>query len=192
MKKFALAAAMALALGGTANAGLVDYAKMFGGATLEPSLSAPEGSGLDMDTGYNLGAALGWNVSPNVSLEAELFYTSSGFSNFDARLETMSVMGNAYYNFDCGWKAMPFIGVGVGGVQVNHNDKFASTSGSDFVFGYQAMAGFTYNLTPSMDLLVEYRYQGSGDAHIVDSVHPLGGDQEYKSHNLSIGIRFDL
>lgn len=201
MKKVALAAAMALALGGTAKADIFDYAELFGGATIEPSLSQGSTT-IDMSTGVNVGAALGWNFGPNISVEAEGLYTSSDFDSptVKAELETFSFMANAYWAFDIGSRWKPYVGAGVGGVAVTVTDGSVvgvTTFGGDskVVFGYQAMAGVTIPVAANIDFLAEYRYQGAQDASITllsPTLGPNTFDQEYKSSNLSAGFRFHL
>ena len=199
MKRIALAGAIALALGGTASADVFDYAKLFGGVTMEPPLDSPAPN--DMQTGLNAGGALGWNFSPEVSAEVEGFFTQSQYDGTDAALETFSFMANAYWSFDCGGKWRPYIGAGIGGVQVTATDNHVIPGttiigDSDIVFGYQAMAGVTIPVADSIDFLAQYRYQAADDADLTLTFSPAGGtvsySQEYRSHNLSAGFRFNL
>ncbi len=194
MKKYVLVAAFGLALSGTANAaGMIDYAELVGGATMSPALDAPGGTGFNMDTGYNVGGTLGWWVGPSFSIEADFFYTNSNFSGFDVSLQTFSTMANALYHLDVGPDYRPFFGVGIGGVQVTHDDEFAATSDAAWVFGWQGIAGIAVSVDSKIDFIAEYRYQDAADATIVNPVHPApGGVQEYQSHNISVGLRFNL
>ncbi len=180
MKKIMLAAAMALALGGTAQAKLVDYAQVFGGATIEPNLDFG-GFSYKMTPGYNVGASLGWWVSSDISIEAEGMYTSTQYDCCSTSLETFSVMANGVYHFDVGSAWKPYIGVGIGTIQSNYNGVLNA-----WVFGYQGFAGFAIPINPTLDFFAEYKYQGSSDAS------DLGTTWGYSSHNLDIGLRFDL
>jgi opacity protein-like surface antigen len=206
MKKFALATAIALALGGTAHAALFDYGQLLGGATFEPKLHNGffGNKNMDMHTGYNFGAALGWNLSPELSAEIEGLYTNSPYDDqisggFSASLETFSVMANAFWNFDIGSKWKPFIGAGIGGIQVTVSDgSFFGTpfgGSSDFVFGYQGMAGFTYPVSGDIDFVVEGRYQAAAsDASVSVNFGPpkVSFKQEYDGASVSAGLRFHL
>ena len=187
MKKFALALVVFAGLGSTAHAGMVDYAALYGGATFEPTLRYGNGH-FDMDTGYNVGGVLGWNLSPNLSVGLDLMYTNSGYSCCQSSLESFSAMATGYYSFDIGSKVRPFIGLGVGGVQVTYDgaSQFPGFSGSDFVFGYQGVAGVTVPLDTKIGLVLAYKYQGAADSSIENR------KVEYKSNNASIGLVFGL
>jgi len=110
-------------------------------------------------------------------------------------------MANAYWSFDCGGKWRPFIGAGIGGVQVTATDNHVIPGttiigDSDIVFGYQAMAGVAIPVADSIDFLAQYRYQAADDADLTLTFSPPGTkvsySQEYQSHNLSVGFRFNL
>ena len=98
-------------------------------------------------------------------------------------------MATGYYSFDVGRKWRPFVGVGVGEVQVTIDNSVASGSlrGSQFVFGYEGMAGVTVPIGSKVGVLLAYKYQGANDASIASN-SPI----EYKSNNLSVGLVFDL
>jgi opacity protein-like surface antigen len=189
MKKIALAVmAMALALGGVAKADLFDYAKMYGGVTIEPQLNwqaLPFPSGdYDMDTGLNVGAALGWDVAPQFSIETDLMYTHAYYSCCNNNLETFSIMLNGIYHIDIGSKWTPYIGAGAGIIDSTYS---TDTGGArDWVFGAQGLAGISIPLQQGLDLSLEYKYQWSDDAS--DSGLVWG----YKSHNVDLGLTFHL
>jgi len=188
MKKIGLALfatmAMAFGFGGSAKADLFDYAKLYGGATIEPQLEwcFLGCSDFDMDTGFNVGGSLGWNVAPEFSIEADFMYTHSNYSCCTTRLETFSTMVNGLWHFDIDSKWKPYIGAGIGGVQSIY--EFGTGNLSDFVFGAQGMAGVDIAIAETVDLQLEYRYQWADDAN--DS----GVSWEYKSHNIDLGLVF--
>src|SRR6185312_13695728 len=88
MKKFVLSSAAALLLAtGAAHADSTHtdnwYASILGGASFDPALMAG-GSLHDMDTGYNIGARVGYGLDnllpmPGFSVEADTFYNMSGY-----------------------------------------------------------------------------------------------------------------
>jgi opacity protein-like surface antigen len=201
MKRLAFAAAMAVFAVAPAKADVVDYAELFGGLTFDPSQDV-NGISYDLDTGFNVGGALGWNLSPQFALEADFFFTTADYdlaAPADGTLESFSFMANAVYNIDMGSRFRPYIGAGVGGVQLRFTDGVTSggdpyTGDSDIVFGYQGFAGFAINVDNNIDFIAEYRYQGAGDANgsftSLGVAYPL--EFEYSSHNLSAGLRFNL
>jgi opacity protein-like surface antigen len=190
MKKIALALfasmAMAFGFGGAAKADLFDYAKLYGGATIAPELEwcGPVCSDYDMDTGFNVGGALGWDVAPEFSVEVDFMYTQSAYSCCDTRLETFSAMVNGIWHFDIDSKWKPYVGAGLGGVQSIY--EFGSGNSDDFVFGAQGLVGVAIPIAERVDLMFEYKYQWADDAN------DDGLTWEYKSHNLNGGLVFHL
>lgn len=185
MRKIMLAASVAvMAAAGSAHAAMFDYAALYGGVTLDPPLNVAGGE-FDVDTGFNFGGGLGWNFDENLSGGVDIMYTQSNYSTFPGKIESMSVMGAIYYSFDIGSKWRPYIGAGVGGVQVTF-DLVPPISGQDFVFGWEGMAGVTIPVANKLDLALGYKYQGANDSTI------SGANIEYKSHNISAGLVFSL
>lgn len=85
------------------------------------------------------GAAVGYEYSPGISIEAELAYRAQG--------QIFSGMGNVYYDLPFEYAAVtPYIGAGVG-VSNARQSKFA----------WQSMGGFCYPLSEKVDLNMEYR-----------------------------------
>jgi len=204
MKKIALAAAMALALGGTAKADLFDYFEIQGGLTMAPEL-ATSGVDGDIETGFNVGGALGWQLAPELALEADFFYAQSHMDGpliTASHLESFSFMANAIWSFDCGGKWRPYIGAGLGGAQITISDGTFNFIGStDFtgdstiVFAWQGMGGVSIPVADAIELFLEYRYQGASDADLTIT-NTVGTQitvtQEYQAHNLSLGLHFGL
>jgi opacity protein-like surface antigen len=191
MKKIALAAAMSIALAGVAKADWVDYVAVGGGYTQAPDLGYDNNS-LKMDYGFHGGIMAGWNQSEDISLAADVMFTQSEYDGFSDDLQSISFMLDAIYTCDTGEFWHPFIGAGAGGVYLRfHNVDLDSVllggadTGTDVVFGYQGMAGVSFDVDEKHAIYVGYRYQTSSDASI------KGHDVEYTTHNISVGVLFD-
>jgi len=185
MKKLAYAAVAALLIAAPVRADVVDYAELFGGASMSPDLGWGSGS-YEMDTGFNLGASLGWNVAPNISVEAEFYYDQSDYSCCAPNnLESFSMMANGFYNFPTTMSVRPYVGAGIGYMQLTY-DSPPDYQLSDWVFAYQGIAGLDIPADGNLDFILEYRYRGSNDAE------DGGLTFEYESHALSAGIRINL
>lgn len=198
MKKFVLAAAFAAAGAVPAQADILDYAELFGGATFHSDLELA-GVDRDLDTGFNVGGSFGWWVGPQFSVEMDFFYTDADYDlgTDDSSLESFSFMGNAIYHFsDIGSGFRPYVGAGLGGVQVHVSDGVLGglpfTGDSEIVFGWQVLGGFAINIDNNIDFIAEYRYQDASDADLV--LHfagvPSPAETEYASHSVSAGFRF--
>lgn len=186
MKRVILAASMAvMGTVGAAHAALVDFAALYGGVSIAPPLQYGCCE-YDMDSGLNVGGVLGWTLDKNLAVGVDLMYTEQGYSGYSSKLESMSVMADLFYSFDIDSKWRPFVGAGIGGVQVTYDNSGSPFAGSDFVFGWEATAGVTIPIADKTDISLAYKYQGSSDAEIE------GRSVEYKSNTISAGLVFNL
>lgn len=156
------------------------YLKGFGGWTIpqnndftldtKPATTGTS-TGFDYDTGYILGAAAGYQISPNVGLELEYAYRSADadLKRVDGKGTTQSnaFMANAIYTFDGlgpNGAFRPYLGAGIGAANLNY-DGSSGTPNFDgsYNFAYQAITGVAYQLTPKWSLNGEVRYFGIVD-----------------------------
>jgi len=187
----ALAAAAGVAL--LASAGAVSaqdyggggfYLKGFGGFTFPSSEDSNlRASGntvgrvdLDYDTGYTLGVAGGYMVTPNVAVEVEYAYRRADFDGtvraFGTRdrgsdhTTSNSFMVNALYVFDgmgATGQVKPYLGAGLGGAELD----VAGTS-TDTLWAYQLIGGVGYEVAPNVTLMAEGRWYGTDDGAVSD------------------------
>ena len=193
MKKFVLSSAAALLLAtGAAHADSTHsdnwYASILGGASFDPALMAG-GSLHDMDTGYNIGARVGYGLDnfmpmPGWSLEADTFWNSSGYKPGGSHLASTSIMGDLVYHLNTGWPVSIYGGAGIGAV----NDRVGGAiHDSSTVLGWQALGGLEYPVSHDMSLFTEYRYQNAHDANL-NGLAGVGNT----SNNVSVGMKFSL
>jgi opacity protein-like surface antigen len=193
MKKFVLSSAAALLLAtGVARADSTHndnwYASILGGASFDPALMAG-GSLHNMDTGYNIGARIGYGLDnvlpmPGWSIEADTFWNSSGYKPGASHLASTSFMGDLVYHLNTGWPVNIYGGAGLGAV----NDRVGGAiHDSSTVLGWQALGGLEYPVSPDMTLFTEYRYQNAHDANI-GALTGVGNT----SNNVSVGLKFSL
>jgi OOP family OmpA-OmpF porin len=129
---------------------------------------------------------------------------------------TNAIMTNFIYDFTLGWPVSPHVGFGVGAVNIN--DSASLTSGaipgpiaftlptgpvfipaqsfggtlfknsSTWQFGYQAIAGFRYDINPLLAFDVDYRYLATTDATYNNKgVFPFPGGS--KGTNVISGLK---
>lgn len=183
MKTYLVTAALAVGLVAASQAESQMYGELFGGVNLAPDLEF-QSSDYEMDTGYNFGASLGWNLGANWSVEGEVTYNKNEYSCCtpnSASLLNLSV--NGYYTFQTAGSFKPYVGVGIGYGDLTYDN---GSEFSDWVFTYQAIAGGRFAVTDTTDLFAEYRYVASDDAS--DS----GTVWEYRAHVLSAGLRVNF
>lgn len=140
-----------------------------------------------LDTGYIVGANVGYRICDNIRVEAEFAYRNNNKTHrenvdyaFDSKIEnisnskvkadikTYSLMANAYYDFDLCSCFTPYVGVGIGyawndftvtAKSIDFSDRVKLESSSNR-FAWQLMAGVDYELCSCPDIKVglEYRY----------------------------------
>ena len=166
------------------------YVSILGGPTFAPGLNA-NGTKFGMDTGFNVGARVGyylsdWNL-PNISLEADGLFNQSNYSGFnDARLQSSSYMGNVIYHLPTDSPFELYGGAGLGLVSTNIDNGLGNHGSSD-VLGWQMLGGVEYRASEQASLFAEYRYQ---NAHNVNAGGLTGISNT--SNNLSFGVKWHL
>jgi OmpA-OmpF porin, OOP family len=154
------------------------------------------------DDGFNLGARVGYEMGP-WRFEEEFSYRDNGQRNISAlgatvatngSRKTYAFMTNAIYDFTLGWPVTPHIGGGIGAVNLNDNLSIAGfgkvADFSDWVFGYQGIAGIRYNINPTLVFDVDYRFVGTTDPHFRTTA--AAGSLKYRSEHISHSILANL
>ncbi|HJU16133.1 MAG TPA: OmpA family protein [Stellaceae bacterium] len=172
------------------------------------------------DDGYNVGARAGLQWGP-WRLEEEYNYRRNDLHSFGpfgtgvlrGSRVSHSAMTNLIYDFTFGWPVTPHIGGGIGAIDVVDSLTLRPTligppilprptitggsllHGSDWEFGYQAIAGIEYNINPNVALDLDYRYLATAsDATIQNKgILPVGRYKTgYSTHNFvaSLIVRF--
>lgn len=196
------------------------YIEGRGGVTFLPDDETSDETGFtvkeEYDTGYNVGAAVGYAGPRGLRGDIEVRYRhndldkftiieDAGFGvanglgdldgldlEFDAQVSSLAAMANLYYDIDLGFPVTPFIGGGIGFANV---DVEATVLGETFiddddtVFAYQGTAGLTYDINGSFMLSLAYQYFRTGDVKVT-STDGEPGEGEYESHNVYLGLRY--
>jgi outer membrane protein OmpA-like peptidoglycan-associated protein len=125
-------------------------------------------SNYNMDLGYAVGGKVGYDfVGPRVELEG-MYRSNNGrgtanfgniFSNSAGRIEQVSVMANALYDFFPGAVVTPYIGAGLGVAFADNAINGCSLCSTQFA--YQGMIGLGWNATQNIRVDLEGRYYGT-------------------------------
>jgi OOP family OmpA-OmpF porin len=147
------------------------------GAIVTPSVTR----NVSFNSGFNAGARLGYAWGP-WRFEEEYSYrynsvASGSFANATGTSHSNALMTNVIYDFTLGWPITPHIGAGIGAVNVYRSVGGNATvttpsgatvtftspafSGSQWSFGYQAIAGIRYLINPALALDIDYRWFGT-------------------------------
>ena len=108
---------------------------------------------------------------------------------------TLSVFANAYYDFDLDSQIKPYVGAGIGFMDV---DAEYSPSGVGIIddgetkFAWQLKAGASYEVNDSWEIFGEYTYRQSDDIEVSNDLFPGSLDIENQQNVFSIGARLSF
>ena len=134
---------------------------------------------LDLDSGLVLNGAVGYNFG-SARLEAAVGYQSHDLSDYDGEdVSLLTVMANAYYDFDTDSSVRPYImaGAGVANAETSWDDDDES------VFAWQVGAGLGFEIADNTTLDLGYRYLKPSE---------FDNDVEAESHNVMLGLRYQF
>jgi len=153
------------------------------------------------DLGYTIDLAIGKTFSNGLRGELEIPYRFSDIDEFtikgsnpeefDREISSLSLMVNAYYDFETGTSFRPFVGAGIG-YSLLQIEGWTTHHDAD-VFAYQLMAGCSYAINHQFTLDLQYRFFGTAKPEFETNDPRLGHiriDSEYQTNNLMLGLRF--
>ena len=189
------------------------YLSLNGGIAMLNDIQGIEENGeerdehLEMSSGLALIGAVGYDFGP-ARLEAEFGYQENDGDQLvsndrstrfylddngnivfslpadDVAIDATTVFLNGYLDFSNSSPFTPYIGAGIGVLNLTAED--SGESFDDTVLGFQAGAGFDISLNEIVSLGLKYRYLSSiGDVEFDNAVV-----EEYSSHNIYGGLKF--
>jgi OmpA-OmpF porin, OOP family len=127
------------------------------------------------DNGFNVGLRSGYELGP-WRLEEEFSFRQHGITRAcfvgvcaatNGNRNTYAFMTNLLYDFNIGWAITPHIGGGIGAVLLRDGWGIpgvgTAAGDSQWVLGWQGIAGIRYNINPSLAFDLDYRYLGTED-----------------------------
>src|ERR1044071_1506213 len=110
-----------------------------------------------------------------------------------------AIMTNVLYDFNlagCGWKiglpVTPHIGGGIGAVNVQDRVSVPGLGrilrDDDWRFGYQAIGGVRYNITPAVAFDLDYRYLATTEARFKVPNTGIKYKSGYETHTLMASL----
>lgn len=100
---------------------------------------------------------------------------------------------NAYYDFNRSNDLYPYLGLGIGFMNVNvkyEPSNVGIIDDDETKFAYQLKAGLGYRLTDHFDVYGEYAFRGSDDIEVQNDLFPGDLEVENQQHLLSLGVRY--
>ena len=165
----------------------------------------------DLDFGFSAGGAAGYDFG-DFRTEAEFSFQSANFRHdekidndkddqkADDNLTVMAILANGFFDLDTGTPFVPFIGIGVGAVNLSvklfSDDEKTKPQfeGSGWGFGYQANVGVAYEIVDAVALTLGYKFFGTLETQVTDAGEDDAKDEYVKptllAHRAELGVRF--
>ncbi len=154
------------------------------------------------DSGFAAGARGGYEWGP-WRLEEEYLYRSNDlnglsvggfkFAGVRGGRESHALMTNVLYDINLGWPVTPHVGAGIGAVDIIDHARVNGVgrlfNDDDWQFGYQAIGGVRYNVTPQVALDLDYRYLATTDATFrIPAAPAIKYRSGYETHTLMASL----
>lgn len=212
-KKFLAVSVSALALA-PAVASAQDenvYLGLGAGAAFEHDSSFSVGTSrnsVDYDWGWGAEAALGYRFGNGFRTELEVAYrgnndvdsVSGALIPSKGDSSSWAAMLNVLYDVDVfdNERFMPYVGAGFGAIRSQYDNVgpalglATSIDDSSFDFGWQAMAGLTYQATDMLDVYAQYKYTSAiNPDYNAIAVSNVSGDYDVSTIVAGIRINFN-
>ena len=134
------------------------------------------GQNVSPTTGWALGGKVGYDfIGPRVEVEGlyhQNFYNNqfNGFNGFpvapalNGQVSQVSVMGNAYYDFNATGAFVPYVGAGLGAAFIDSQCSLCNVQ-----FAYQGILGVGWNATNNLRFNLEGRYYGTTNPQVANT-----------------------
>jgi len=181
------------------------YFEGFGGALFLDDLTGHGSADVNagFDTGWFAGGAIGYEVTPNLSLEIEgatgegdldsLSINGTPMPTFRGDLDYSQVAANLIYEFGPQNRITPYLGVGLGAGFADASFVYPGNriSDDDGAFLYQFIGGVTIDLGPRSEFFAEYRY-GSLDEFTLQRAGGGVTFDDLDSHQALVGVSIEF
>lgn len=166
------------------------YAGGYGGFNYTHDGDTGGGGNATYDFGYAAGGFFGYAMGNGVRLEGEVGYRSNDVDTIGgvavtAELDTLFFMFNGFYDLPTDSAFAPYIGGGLGVAEAEFS--IGGQVYSDTVVAFQVGAGVLLEVSPGLQMSVDYRLFGTDDLDIGAGLG-LGG-VEYLNSAVLIGLR---
>ena len=171
------------------------------------SAIAPDPSNNRIDDAFAIGLGAGYkwswfrsDLTVDYAFPASYHGDTPGYSpDFSAKFQSLTALGNVYFDLGTWSGITPYFGAGVGGAYVRSTSFSSASSPTSAVsrdqwnFAWAAMAGFSYCFTPNLLVDIGYRYLDQGQA---TTGLTSAGDQlslkNLTAHEIRAGVRWAL
>jgi OOP family OmpA-OmpF porin len=204
------ACAAALLLSTAAQAGPGWYVGVSGGGTLvddidysglrdpdAPGPNAPLSGTWDIDEGWAVLASAGYALA-TWRVEFEGGYRQNAVGNeIDIDVDAWSLTFNVIHDIRLSNAIDLSVGGGLGADRLTVKMDTAGFDDTDWSFAAQAIAGLSFELTPQLDLTLNYRYRWTDGTDLASRITTEPASETYAlddfgTHIATIGLRYSL
>jgi opacity protein-like surface antigen len=171
---------------------------------------AASGLRTDYDQGWPVGGiAIGARFSDRLRVELEASYRSNDYEILYAsdgsaqvnpdpedRIDAVSLMANMLFDFRSEHSMRPYLGVGVGTARLDYQAKNEISrvpviDDDPDAFAFQLIGGFTFEVSPRLDVTADYRYWRTESFELTDA-RGRSGSERHTVHTTMLGARYHL
>lgn len=177
------------------------YIKGAGGWNHTQEQDFSGGASGELDEGYAVSGAVGYNFGAGWRSELEVAYRNNDVDSLEnaagaslpspgGDVTSTAFMFNGYYDLPTGTALTPYVGAGIGLARVNVDYDSAGVNIADedsTEFAYQGVAGLSYAISPNADLFAEYKYFATSDIDLGG-----GAEADYQNHTVLAGLKYNL
>lgn len=180
------------------------YLGLGGGAnwTSDSDAEGPRiNSTIDFDTGWLGSLSGGYSFANGIRTEFETAYRSNSVDSVSNAIgaqgdaTSWALMGNLYYDFRNSSRFTPYVGVGLGTVNVDADGVVPATGArindNDWAFAYQGIAGVSFAATDALSVFGDYRYLRAHDPEFTTTDN-RNVEADYANHGVMIGLRYSF
>lgn len=181
------------------------YVSAFFGGTSAPDIKDTAGGLNTFHNGYEASIALGYGLSNDTRIEAEIIASKVAISSISlpglnggnpqdasGSISSKSLMLNGYYDFDVNLPMTPYIGAGAGLTNVSVNNAsvpgFLGTNDKDQAFSWQFKAGLSKAISDNLDINVGYRYFDTQRLSLTSNLGTKFTTEGAAHHTFGIGL----
>lgn len=154
---------------------------------------------LEFEEDWSGHLGVGHAFASGLRLEGELAHRQNDFEDFSGDVRATSLMINAYYDFNRHGRFQPYVGVGIGGANIEAEGGLGPISfdDDDTVLAYQGMVGVGIQMTERLTFDIGYRYFKAEDVGVsgvfdCEGECPFSFEGDYEHQAVTLGLRFSF
>jgi len=180
------------------------YSGILGGVTGVPGFADPSNNklGTGITAGGGAGIKTRWlrtDLTIDYASPAKYTGTSAAPNDVTAKIQSLAVLFNGYFDLTTWYRMTPYIGAGAGTALVrvsNYQNPAPPFTGaptsSQWNFAYAGMAGIGWAVTPNATIDLGYRYLNVGNVKSPSDANGAMTFRNVGAHEVRVGLRWSF